>query len=145
LEFVPLDGSDPVRLTPDRPGWFSGVSASPDGSTIAYTYQEKDGHAAMTLLDLATGATRDLVEGSVAGPAWSPDGRSIAFWDYLNNPGVWIVRADGFGKPVLVPGSKVVGGDPSWSPDGSAIAFEEFDVAGGPAVMTVEIASGQMH
>jgi hypothetical protein len=146
LEFVPIDGSAVVRLTPDRPGWFSGMTAAPDGSRIAYTYQEKDAHAVLTVLDLATGDVRDLVrDSSVAGPAWSPDGSSIAYWDWLDDPGVWIVPADGSGKPVLVAGSQGVAGDPSWSPDGSAIAFEAFDDRGRPAVLTVDIASGQMR
>jgi TolB protein len=58
-------------------------------------------------------------------PAWSPDGKQVAF--SVESPaaeqGIWVVGADGRGRRQLTSG---VDSDPSWSPDGTEIAFERF-------------------
>ena len=57
-------------------------------------------------------------------PAWSPDGRKIAFVGMADdgNTDVYVVGADGLGQQRLTrhPG---VDGNPAWSPDGRKIAF----------------------
>ena len=57
-------------------------------------------------------------------PAWSPDGRRIAFLGIGDdgNADVYVVGADGLGRERLTrdPG---VDGNPAWSPDGRKIAF----------------------
>ncbi|HEU5066508.1 MAG TPA: hypothetical protein VFT86_11665 [Gaiellaceae bacterium] len=57
-------------------------------------------------------------------PAWSPDGRKIAFVGMADdgNTDVYVVGADGLGRKRLTrhPG---VDGNPAWSPDGRKIAF----------------------
>jgi TolB protein len=62
--------------------------------------------------------------GGNAGPAWSPDGRTIAFVGMSDegNVDVYVVGADGVGQQRLThhPG---VDGNPAWSPDGRTIAF----------------------
>jgi len=147
LELVPLDGSAPTRLTPDGPAYaYQGVSASPDGRTIAYAVGDGGDHATIVVMDLSTGEQRDLVKGAVAGPAWSPDGKQMAYWDYGDAEGIRIVPADGSGEPSPpVPGSAVGWGEPSWSPDGSSVTFEERDVPGGPAVVTIDLESGRFR
>lgn len=56
-------------------------------------------------------------------PAWSPDGRQIAFVsDRMVNPAIYIMNADGTGQRRLtyhISEDK----DPDWSPDGQQIAF----------------------
>jgi Tol biopolymer transport system component len=64
-------------------------------------------------------------------PAWSPDGKSIAFvrsgadLGNTDHSGVWSIRVNG-GKPKLVtrgvPGNQY---EPAWSPDGQWIAFTQ--------------------
>ncbi|MDX6516406.1 MAG: TolB protein [Gaiellaceae bacterium] len=68
-----------------------------------------------------------------AGPAWSPDGRWIAFecGDEL-----CVVRPDGRGQRVLTHGAFATDG-PSWSPDGTLIAYQEVDREHGVGYLAV--------
>ncbi len=69
-----------------------------------------------------------LLRTSRSDPAWSPDGRKIAFLGMADdgNTDVYVVRADGLGRKRLTrhPG---VDGNPAWSPDGRKIAFTRGD------------------
>jgi TolB protein len=77
------------------------------------------------------GLTRGL-GGEAANPAWSPDGRLIAY-DYrrpgFNSREIWVVGLDG-SRPRLVTRLPAVSTLPSWSPDGRRIAFNS-NVHGG--------------
>ncbi len=95
---------------------------SPDGEWVAFTetggqedllVARTDGKEYRRLTD---DASRDR------GPAWSPDGRRIAF--YSDRGGVyqlWTIRPDGSGLEQIadLPGTNF----PVWSPDGARIAF----------------------
>jgi Tol biopolymer transport system component len=56
-------------------------------------------------------------------PAWSPDGKKIAFTGNLGRTVVWIMNADGSDRRRLTPRN---GDDalPAWSPDGRRIALD---------------------
>jgi TolB protein len=56
-------------------------------------------------------------------PAWSPDGRRIAFTGNLGRNVIYVMNADGTGRRRLTPrrGSDAF---PAWSPDGRTIAFD---------------------
>ncbi|HSC26448.1 MAG TPA: S9 family peptidase, partial [Vicinamibacterales bacterium] len=82
---VPADGSAPPRQLTQAamaeddsrfaPAW------SPDSRTIAYISNKSNyWHDDVWLVDVATGKSRQLSKGLMAGstPAWSPDGRTIA-------------------------------------------------------------------
>ncbi|PHQ64098.1 MAG: hypothetical protein COC10_02655 [Sphingobium sp.] len=128
---------------------------SPDGRTLAFV-STRDGYRAnIWLQDLFTGRTRQLTGvGDVHGedlypdcyfrPAWSPDGKWLAFssdrntrwtghdkghgWEHTQELSIYIIRPDGTGfrKVASKPGYCL--GSPKWSPDGKRIVFYEMTV-----------------
>ena len=58
-------------------------------------------------------------------PAWSPDGRQIAFVRGDSEAEIWVMDADGSNQRQLSQGGFWIDGRPSWSPDGSRIAFAD--------------------
>ena len=61
--------------------------------------------------------------GAYASPAWSPDGRKLAFVSYRDgNSEVYVMNANGSGQRSLTR-NPAFDADPAWSPDGRKIAF----------------------
>jgi dipeptidyl aminopeptidase/acylaminoacyl peptidase len=66
-------------------------------------------------------------------PAWSPDGKKIAFVSsrakagYSWSPQLYIVNADGSGLRRITDAPRAYESDPAWSPDGKRIAFSKGD------------------
>jgi TolB protein len=102
-----------VREDPTR----SDVNAGVDLWTVG-----TDGHGARTIVGTS---------GWDEAPAWSPDGRTIAFekasyeaGEHGEGPGtidVWTVRADGRGRRNVTRDGSA--SSPAWSPDGGTLAF----------------------
>ena len=66
-------------------------------------------------------------------PAWSPDGRMIAFKVIEKARGIWLMRANGTHQRRLG-----IGASPAWSPDGKQIVFTKYDYGGGIYLMRVD-------
>jgi TolB protein len=75
-----------------------------------------------------TGLVRLTSTAHAANPAWSPDGREIAFDTEGKRSVINVMNADGSGIRRLVAGTR-----PAWSPDGRRLLFETN--AGGLAVV----------
>lgn len=98
---------------------------SPDGSRVVYTLRTPDAGRDRNVEQLWTvpvagGAPRRLTTGDAdTDPAWSPDGRRVAF---LRDGQVHLLPADG-GDAERVTDLPLGAGAPVWSPDGDRLAF----------------------
>lgn len=139
LTVMNADGSAPHPLAtgrqPDSPAW------SPDGHRIVYSALNS-GRCVVIFFDLLCardlyvvdmdgGAVRQLTRGPDAltrsqGPAWSPDGTTIAFWRSrltTTEADLYQVAADGTELIQLTATDRTAEGFPVWSPDGRALVF----------------------
>jgi TolB protein len=77
--------------------------------------------------------------GDVANPAWSPDGRSIAFaWTRGNAPGgfnIFVMDANGKNRVQLTHGT-IGNENPWWAPDGVHLVFSS-DRTGRPQIYSM--------
>jgi polyisoprenoid-binding protein YceI len=77
-------------------------------------------------------------------PAWSADGRQIAFVRFPSErpPDVWLMGADGTGQRTLTNNAEVQ--SPAWSPDGRSLAAA---AASGPrpALKLIDVSTGQVR
>ncbi len=126
-------GAQPIKLTTDR-SYHSSPAWSPDGTQLAYSLF-KDGVQKIYVAQLKRGENGDLlpIEETVVvttgvssddDPAWSPDGKKIAF--STDRDDVWqifVMNADGSGAKLLGKDPKQEGTKPVWKPDGKQIAF----------------------
>lgn len=134
LVAVPATGGPLRVLSPD--GEAAAPAASPDGERIAFVLERDDrSDIAVVPRDGSAWPARQSTGADwTFDPAWSPDGRTLAWheWDFPNMP--WdasriVLRPiDGLataGPPRVVAGSEggVACGQPRFSPAGGALAF----------------------
>ncbi len=96
------------------------VRLSPTGRLLCYT-AEAAGARQLFTLPLRGGPARQLTasEKDVSEPAWSPDGRRIAF---VRDRTIWVIGVDG-SRPTEVSPHPAGSSMPRWSPDGRRLAF----------------------
>jgi Tol biopolymer transport system component len=113
-----LDFPQKVEQGPVKVRLIQDPVESPDGKKLAFS--------AMThlyTLDLPGGKPQRLTSGNAHEfqPAWSPDGKSVAYVTWSSEGGqLWKVPAAG-GTPQQLSKSLAVYSNPAWSPDGTKI------------------------
>lgn len=114
---VTADGSGLHQLTSGRP-FAASPAWAPDGKRVVMEHGKGIG-----LLDLRTGKIRQLTNHANLWPSFSPDGRSIVFWQSTASHGesLWIVDANGRHPRYVAHGDGGI--YPVFSPDGSEIAM----------------------
>ena len=128
LLIVPLDGSPIRQLTDQTTGFFGSARWSTDGSSIAYTDSDCGADrcsGGIGTVRVQDGLVTPLTDAGDTAPAWSRDGRRIAFERVAGaSKGVYVMDADG-GNLIRLTTSPTAGGDmdPFWSPDGAWIVF----------------------
>jgi len=144
LWFFETDGSNAERLLNTRECWFPAMS--PDHRHVACmtyplpteTYNGTE-LIVVTTDGTPTGTTASSPLTNIRGveyPAWSPDGKKVAFVGWQNDPatpgntsvGVFTINADGTGLVQLTSESFAgntirIPGSASFSPDGKSIAY----------------------
>jgi TolB protein len=117
----PISAADVKAI---HPSW------SRDSRALAYCTDDdlkppKKNASEIYSVDLATRRITEIVSGGVnTYPAWSPDGKKLAFRRMLGetNSEVFVANADGSAAH-NVTNDPAFDGWPAWSPDGSRIAF----------------------
>jgi len=102
-------------------------SVSPDGTKITFCSLRDDQYSQIYVANAdGSGEKRitRITSGDSCGPAWSHDGKKIAFYSFAmphpsRNPAIWEMDPDGSNQKRLVEH----GMSPSWSPDDRQIAY----------------------
>ena len=100
---------------------FSGARPASNEGRIVFT---RNGD--IWVMDADGREQKEIITGDNREPAWSPDGRQIAFsrWrDDGNGNNIYVMNADGSDIKQLTSNPES-DGNPTWSPDGKQIAFD---------------------
>ncbi len=159
---IGVDGRNLHRLLDEVRGRLDVPDSwSPDGTQLAFTRavfkpfaqngQDVSDYAIYVMRSDGSGLRKLADRGSE--PAWSPDGRQIAYSSDRDRNGelsygdtvnyaneLYVMNSNGSGSKRLTSTKDLNEGSPSWSPDGSRIAFQRGKVIGnaeGTIVMVV--------
>ena len=124
---VPTDGGAIREVANRTTGSFGWLGWSPDMTTIVFSGLgcSEPCTGGIGTIRVRDGLVTGLTNAADRSPAWSHDGRRIAFArDNGTARGIYAMDADG-GNPVRLSNAAIDGGDrsPLWSPDGAWVVF----------------------
>jgi len=142
------DGQERPFLTQTGPQDYPALS--PDGGALAYVTSQATvlpGFGSsltqqLWVASLREGRPQQLLVGSVGEtrPAWSPDGKRIAFSSARRgSQDIWLVNPDGQ-EPLRLTETPGAETSPAWSPDGRGLAYVSTD-AGAMRLMLLDVAT----
>ena len=139
---VPSDLTRTSGAAERTPSW------SPDGHWVAYMSDASGEYQLWITESAGLGETKQVTElppGFYYYPMWSPDSKSLTFWDQTG--GLFLVDVDS-GRTDLV--DKLAGIDPvpvSWSADSRWIAYwrPEASLRGRPAIWLYDTSNRELH
>jgi hypothetical protein len=162
---VPLDGTPPKQLVSYNRGeqlltqgdtFDFSRQLSPDGRQLVLADPVDMAGTGLLVVDLIAGTTRLIrTTGGADRPAWSPDGRRIAYRGFTvagplqKETGIWVVSAAG-GTPQQVVAGALSGGDATWvygwTEDGAGLAIGTggAGAAGVSDMSVVDVATGTL-
>ena len=114
------------------------IVCSPDTGQLAFVVGAAPGIRHIYVINANRSNARRLTDNAFSDedPAWSPDGRQIAFTtDRDANREIYVVNADG-SNPLRLTNNGTADYQPAWSPDGTRIAFVS-ERAGAPGIFVM--------
>ncbi|KQQ80887.1 biopolymer transporter Tol [Xanthomonas sp. Leaf131] len=149
---VPGSPKRPYQVITAGGGFDLTPSLSPDGSMVAYASLTNDRPGTSILVKTTDNAYPRVLETPAPGvsdrlPAWSPDGREIAFSRQAPDGSCRIMIAAAAGQSAAREVVRCDGADMlsfSWSPDGRALLFGSMTGAqGAPRIRRLDLETGQ--
>ncbi len=138
---MPVSGGEPVKISPEAPSWWHGVS--PDGKVLTYV-AARGGSRVIDVYMLAPGQAEKRLtmgEGHCDGPDFSPDGSRIYYnCDRSGHAQIWVMAADGSGQRQLFEDG-FVNWFPHPAPDGRHLLYLAYPpgTTGHPADLEVAL------
>lgn len=132
ISLVLLMASSASQASDDKIGVIANhPSPSPSGQELVFS-ADFDGPGSLWISALDGSGLRKISPPSTTSlantdmtPAWSPDGRHIAYWSLTGesrSSNIWVVQANGT-YPLKLTANGANNSYPAWSPDGRKIAF----------------------
>ncbi|MGB7202426.1 MAG: hypothetical protein WBD16_09185, partial [Pyrinomonadaceae bacterium] len=127
LKQVAVDGGS-TRIMPPTEGFYTGVAISPDGNYVYYSINEQRGLVGtLYQVPVLGGESRKILTGILGPVTFSPDGKQIAYFHWINDEDrLMVANADGTGQRQLATRSGNeyfinANNGPAWSPDGKTL------------------------
>ena len=120
----------------------------PSSGLIAFS-SDRAGTGALFVVDTADGEIRQIAFGleTMLAPAWSPDGRRIAYVALSGRPKLMLIDVaaawDGEVEPIELTDGSLDVDQPGWSADGTTIAFKVTNEDGVAEVWSIAVEGGE--